>query len=219
MCFLLPFQFSPIVQDTVLKGTFNATLSNPIAPQMDMSSHVGSSVKHQFLLGVWMIVESSVRHQFLLGVWVTFRIFELTFNRNPVNEEIIKPILKRAKPDRDTKHYVSVLLLYKNLILFWRIFISIFTNCDELLYCDMIYTPDNFIVIHLCILMCVNHVIKCYICQSVCLSFISITYIQLHYMCSHSSSQVSVSVLKAMCAVRVRKSCLLRMLYTSITTP
>lgn len=46
------YEFSPIVQDTVLKGTFNATLSNPIAPQMDMSSHVGSSVKHQFLLGV-----------------------------------------------------------------------------------------------------------------------------------------------------------------------
>lgn len=46
------YEFSPIVQDTVLKGTFNATLSNPIAPQMDMASHVGSSVKHQFLLGV-----------------------------------------------------------------------------------------------------------------------------------------------------------------------
>lgn len=46
------YEFSPIIQDTVLKGTFNATLSNPIAPQMDMSSHVGSSVKHQFLLGV-----------------------------------------------------------------------------------------------------------------------------------------------------------------------
>ena len=46
-----------MVQDTVLKGTFNATLSNPIAPQMDMSSHVGSSVKHQFLLGVWVTSE------------------------------------------------------------------------------------------------------------------------------------------------------------------
>ena len=49
----------------------------------------------------------------------------------------------------------------------------IFTNCDDLLYCDMIYTPDNFIVLHLCILLCVNHVIKCYICQSVCLCFFS----------------------------------------------
>lgn len=166
MLFFLQFQFSPIVQDTVLKGTFNATLSNPIAPQMDMSSHVGSSVKHQFLLGVWVIAWSSVRHQFLLGVRMTFRMFLLRFN--PVNEEVIKPILKRPKPDRDTKHYVSIFLLYKNLILFWRIFISIiFTNCDELLYCDMIYTPDQFIVLHLCILMCVNHVIKCYICQSV----------------------------------------------------
>ena len=53
----------------------------------------------------------------------------------------------------------------------------------------MIYTPDTFIVIHLCILMCVNHVIKCYICQSVCLSIISITYIQLYYMCYILTSQ------------------------------
>lgn len=52
----------------------------------------------------------------LIGVPVTFRMFLLKFN--PVNEEIIKPILKRAKPDRGTKHYVLVLLLYKNLILF-----------------------------------------------------------------------------------------------------
>lgn len=56
--------------------------------------------------------------------WVCESLSE--FSSWHVNEEIIKPILKRAKPDRDTKHYVSVLLLYKNLILFWRIFISIF---------------------------------------------------------------------------------------------
>lgn len=47
------FQFSPLVQDTVLKGTFNATLNNPIAPQLDMSQHMGTSTKHAFLLGVW----------------------------------------------------------------------------------------------------------------------------------------------------------------------
>lgn len=46
------FQFSPLVQDTVLKGTFNATLNNPIAPQLDMSQHMGTSTKHAFLLGV-----------------------------------------------------------------------------------------------------------------------------------------------------------------------
>uniref|UniRef100_K1R6T0 Uncharacterized protein n=1 Tax=Magallana gigas TaxID=29159 RepID=K1R6T0_MAGGI len=44
--------FSPLVQDTVLKGTFNATLNNPIAPQLDMSQHMGTSTKHAFLLGV-----------------------------------------------------------------------------------------------------------------------------------------------------------------------
>ncbi|KAK3090851.1 hypothetical protein FSP39_015224 [Pinctada imbricata] len=46
------YEFSPLIQDTVLKGTFNATLNNPIAPQMDMSSHVGGATKHAFLLGV-----------------------------------------------------------------------------------------------------------------------------------------------------------------------
>uniref|UniRef100_A0A8W8IEC1 Sperm-tail PG-rich repeat-containing protein 2 n=1 Tax=Magallana gigas TaxID=29159 RepID=A0A8W8IEC1_MAGGI len=46
------YEFSPLVQDTVLKGTFNATLNNPIAPQLDMSQHMGTSTKHAFLLGV-----------------------------------------------------------------------------------------------------------------------------------------------------------------------
>ena len=132
-----------------------------------------------------------------------------------------KTNLKKSKT-RQRHQTLCVYFFCIKILFYFEEFLFLFlnfTNCDELLYCDMIYTPDTFIVIHLCILMCVNHVIKCYICQSVCLSFISITYIQLHYMCSHSSSQVSVSVLKAMCAVRVRKSCLLRMLYTSITTP
>jgi hypothetical protein len=51
--YLVYFQFSPLIQDTVLKGTFNATLNNPIAPQLDMSQHMGTTAKHAFLLGVW----------------------------------------------------------------------------------------------------------------------------------------------------------------------
>ncbi|XP_048761282.2 sperm-tail PG-rich repeat-containing protein 2-like [Ostrea edulis] len=46
------YEFSPLIQDTILKGTFNATLNNPIAPQLDMSQHMGTTAKHAFLLGV-----------------------------------------------------------------------------------------------------------------------------------------------------------------------
>lgn len=46
------FQFSPLIQDTVLKGTFNATLNNPITPQIE-SVHNAGTAKHAFLLGVW----------------------------------------------------------------------------------------------------------------------------------------------------------------------
>ena len=52
-CFSFFLQFSPLIQDTILKGTFNATLNNPIAPQLDMSQHMGTNTKHAFLLGVW----------------------------------------------------------------------------------------------------------------------------------------------------------------------
>lgn len=45
------YEFSPLVQDTVLRGTFNATLNNPIAPQME-SIHTSNTAKHAFLLGV-----------------------------------------------------------------------------------------------------------------------------------------------------------------------
>jgi hypothetical protein len=45
------FQLSPLVQDSVLKGTFNATLNNPIAPHMSPAHGMGTT-KHAFLLGV-----------------------------------------------------------------------------------------------------------------------------------------------------------------------
>lgn len=45
------YEFSPLVQDTVLRGTFNATLNNPITPQID-SVHNAGTAKHAFLLGV-----------------------------------------------------------------------------------------------------------------------------------------------------------------------
>ncbi|KAL8580946.1 hypothetical protein ACOMHN_017513 [Nucella lapillus] len=45
------YEFSPLVQDSVLKGTFNATLNNPIAPHMSPAHAMGTS-KHAFLLGV-----------------------------------------------------------------------------------------------------------------------------------------------------------------------
>ena len=44
-------QFSPLLQDTVLKGTFNATLNNPIAPRLETMPGVVPS-NHPFLLGV-----------------------------------------------------------------------------------------------------------------------------------------------------------------------
>ncbi|XP_060071490.1 sperm-tail PG-rich repeat-containing protein 2-like [Ylistrum balloti] len=46
------YEFSPLVQDTVLQGTFNATLNNPIAAQVDTAIHATNSAKHAFLLGV-----------------------------------------------------------------------------------------------------------------------------------------------------------------------
>lgn len=45
------YEFSPLIQDTVLKGTFNATLNNPITPQLE-SVHQPGTAKHAFLLGV-----------------------------------------------------------------------------------------------------------------------------------------------------------------------
>lgn len=52
------FQFSPLIQDTVLKGTFNATLNNPITPHLE-SVHNAGTAKHAFLLGVWKTAELS----------------------------------------------------------------------------------------------------------------------------------------------------------------
>ncbi len=49
--FFFFFQFSPLIQDTVLRGTFNATLNNPIAPRLDNLGGV-SAANHPFLLGV-----------------------------------------------------------------------------------------------------------------------------------------------------------------------
>ncbi|KAK7112355.1 sperm-tail PG-rich repeat-containing protein 2-like [Littorina saxatilis] len=45
------YELSPLVQDSVLKGTFNATLNNPIAPHMSSAHGIGTA-KHAFLLGV-----------------------------------------------------------------------------------------------------------------------------------------------------------------------
>lgn len=45
------YEFSPLLQDTVLKGTFNATLNNPIAPRMETMPGVVPA-NHPFLLGV-----------------------------------------------------------------------------------------------------------------------------------------------------------------------
>ncbi|XP_074648562.1 sperm-tail PG-rich repeat-containing protein 2-like [Tubulanus polymorphus] len=46
------YEFSPLIQDTVLRGTFNATLNNPIVPVMDTVRSAPSTSKQQFLLGV-----------------------------------------------------------------------------------------------------------------------------------------------------------------------
>ncbi|XP_013412184.1 sperm-tail PG-rich repeat-containing protein 2 [Lingula anatina] len=45
------YEFSPLIQDTVLQGTFNATLNNPIVPHME-SVQQGTAAKQAFLLGV-----------------------------------------------------------------------------------------------------------------------------------------------------------------------
>ncbi|XP_071106668.1 sperm-tail PG-rich repeat-containing protein 2-like [Haliotis cracherodii] len=45
------YEYSPLIQDTVLRGTFNATLNNPVVPQVE-PVHQGSAAKHAFLLGV-----------------------------------------------------------------------------------------------------------------------------------------------------------------------
>ncbi|XP_071953727.1 sperm-tail PG-rich repeat-containing protein 2-like [Antedon mediterranea] len=45
------YEMSPLIQDTVLKGTFNATLNNPIAPKMELSESRTNS-NHAFILGV-----------------------------------------------------------------------------------------------------------------------------------------------------------------------
>ncbi|ELU09596.1 hypothetical protein CAPTEDRAFT_229364 [Capitella teleta] len=45
------YEFSPLIQDSVIVGTFNATLNNPIAPPID-DFHMGTASKQPFLLGV-----------------------------------------------------------------------------------------------------------------------------------------------------------------------
>ncbi|KAK2190264.1 hypothetical protein NP493_85g07000 [Ridgeia piscesae] len=44
------YEFSPLIQDTVLKPTFNATLNNPISARVDYPP--GASGAQPFLLGV-----------------------------------------------------------------------------------------------------------------------------------------------------------------------
>lgn len=44
-------QLSPLLQDTVLKGTFNATLNNPVATRMEMTKGTTHS-RQAFMLGV-----------------------------------------------------------------------------------------------------------------------------------------------------------------------
>ncbi|PIK59902.1 putative sperm-tail PG-rich repeat-containing protein 2 [Apostichopus japonicus] len=45
------YELSPLLQDTVLKGTFNATLNNPVATRMEMTKGTTHS-KQAFMLGV-----------------------------------------------------------------------------------------------------------------------------------------------------------------------
>ncbi|KAK6187746.1 hypothetical protein SNE40_005703 [Patella caerulea] len=45
------YEFSPLIQDTVLKGTFNSTLGNPMVQKME-SINQGTAAKHTFLLGM-----------------------------------------------------------------------------------------------------------------------------------------------------------------------
>ena len=58
--FLCLPQLSPLIQDTVLKGTFNHTLNNPVMPAAD-APHALSSAKHAFLLGVWGFGSSQIK--------------------------------------------------------------------------------------------------------------------------------------------------------------
>ena len=44
------YDLSPLLANTVLKGTFNATLHNPIAPALQ--NDTAASSKQAFLLGV-----------------------------------------------------------------------------------------------------------------------------------------------------------------------
>lgn len=44
------YEFSPLLQDTVLKGTFNVTLGNPVAPRLRNADQIKG--QHAFLLGV-----------------------------------------------------------------------------------------------------------------------------------------------------------------------
>ncbi|XP_041485229.1 sperm-tail PG-rich repeat-containing protein 2-like [Lytechinus variegatus] len=47
------YELSPLLQDTVLKGTFNATLNNPIAPQLELHRSQSQPMSQQaFVLGV-----------------------------------------------------------------------------------------------------------------------------------------------------------------------
>lgn len=45
------YELSPLIQDTVLRGTFNHTLNNPVMPVVD-TPHAITNAKHAFLLGV-----------------------------------------------------------------------------------------------------------------------------------------------------------------------
>ncbi|XP_012937839.1 sperm-tail PG-rich repeat-containing protein 2 [Aplysia californica] len=45
------YELSPLIQDTVLRGTFNHTLNNPVMPAVD-APHAMTNAKHAFLLGV-----------------------------------------------------------------------------------------------------------------------------------------------------------------------
>lgn len=103
-CFSFFLQFSPLIQDTILKGTFNATLNNPIAPQLDMSQHMGTNTKHAFLLGVWG--QSSIINQ-----WK--RLLQSNDQKFILKWEIIYSYLKWKKLCDN----VSVILWFLNFIL------------------------------------------------------------------------------------------------------
>ncbi|XP_033644148.1 sperm-tail PG-rich repeat-containing protein 2-like [Asterias rubens] len=46
------YELSPLLQDTVLKGTFNATLNNPVAPHAEITRTNSVMQKQAFVLGV-----------------------------------------------------------------------------------------------------------------------------------------------------------------------